>query len=407
MKALTRRKFLAQCLRTASICFCIESLGLLCNCGKRSKWEPMANKYDKVIILGMDGLDFRIVEEMMAEGQLPNFSSLAREGSFAPLKPSNPAVSPVCWTNISTGTRPGQHGIHDFLHRNPKNYLPYIALRKEEHGLSGTRYLQPRRRDAFWTYASKAGIPTTVIRYPVTFPAEKVHGRFLSGLGVPDLIGNEGRYIFYTTAQVPSDDPSPHNVVEVESGNGIVETSVRGPAINGERFAALPMTVIKQNNTSVKIDLHGLGCISAVKGQWTDWIRLRFRIGFRKIHGIIKFMLVETEPHLELYASPIHLDPANQAFPITYPEKFGKELVDYLGLFHTLGMPEMVHPLSHGRYGYDEFLLEIEAIEEERTRMFEYELNRFNEGLLVFVFDHTDRIQHAFWSMRDPHHPTA
>jgi len=357
------------------------------------------------MVLGMDGLDFSIVKDMMAAGRLPNFSRLAQQGSFAPLTSSNPAISPVAWSNICTGTKPAQHGIYDFLHCNPENYIPYIALRKVDSSLTGTRFLQPRRREGFWADTTKAGIPTSIIRWPVTFPAEKVEGKFLSGLGVPDLLGNEGLYLYYTTAAIAADDPSPHNVVKVQWNGNTVETSLRGPATGRDRFAELPMTVLKEDAGTVKIDLRGSDSFRAAKGKWTDFVRVRFRVGFRKIYGIIKFILLETEPNLRLYASPIQLDPVNQSFPITYPEKYGRELVEHLGLFHTLGLPEMVHPLSHGRYGYDEFLSEIEQIENERTKMFEFELDRFDQGLLGFVFDHTDRVQHAFWSMRDKGHP--
>ena len=365
----------------------------------------LSNSYDKVMVLGMDGLDPRIMEEMMAGGQLPNFFRLADGGTFARLQTGNPAISPVCWTNIATGTTPEQHGIYDFLCRNPKNYLPDLSLRKETSSISGTKYLQPRKRDGFWAYISKAGIPTTVIRWPLSFPAEKVEGRFLSGLGVPDLLGNEGRYLYYTTAGIAADDPSPHNVVEVEWSGNNVSTFIRGVAVGRDRFAELPMSVVKENAEAVTIDISGVSSFRALKGQWSDWVRLKFRVGFRNIYGIAKFMLMEAEPDLRLYVSPVNLDPTHQAFPITHPEKFGKELTQHLGLFHTLGIPEMVHPLSHGRYGYEEFLSEVRKIEEERIGMLEFELNRFNEGLLAFVFDHTDRVQHAFWAMRDKEHP--
>jgi len=341
----------------------------------------------------------------MAAGQLPNFSKLAENGTFAPLTPSNPAISPVSWTNIGTGTKSADHGIYDFLHRDPKTYIPYIALRKTASGITGTKFSQPRKRDGFWIHASEAGVPTSIIRWPGTFPAEKVNGRFLSGLGVPDLVGNEGRYLYYTTAPLPAADPSPHNVIKVIRDGNAVRTILRGPAIGRNKFAELPLKITRKNAVEADIDLNDLDTIKARKGKWTGFVRVKFRVGFRKVSGIVKFLVVETEPDLKLYVSPIQLDPVNQMFPITYPESYGKDLVDDIGLFHTLGLPEMVHPLSHGRYGYDEFLAEVTQIEKERTQMFELELERFDEGLLGFVFDHTDRVQHAFWSILDKGHP--
>ena len=55
---------------------------------------------------------------------MPNFAQLAREGSFQPLGTSNPPQSPVAWSTFVTGMDPGGHGIFDFVHRDPKTYLP-------------------------------------------------------------------------------------------------------------------------------------------------------------------------------------------------------------------------------------------------------------------------------------------
>ena len=99
------------------------------------------------------------------------------------------------------------------------------------------------------------------------------------------------------------------------------------------------------------------------------------------------------------------MDPVKQAFPFTCPDCFGAELVEQLGPFHTLGMPEQVHPLSHQRYGYEPFLAECKAVSGERRKMLALELDRFERGVLAFVIDTSDRIQHALWATQDPGHP--
>ena len=360
---------------------------------------------ERCIILGMDGLDPEIVTQMMKDGKLPNFARLANEGTFAPLSTSNPTMSPVAWSDIATGAGPECHGIFDFLHRDPKDYMPYISLRKSSASIFGTTYKKARQCDGFWRYTSDAGIPTTVIRWPVTFPAEKVTGRFLSGLGVPDLLGSEGQYLYYTTEISSKNDPSPDNVVHVAWEEGTtIRTFLEGPMI-GRRHAELALTVKRKNSNGVTIDLADAPIIEAHCGSWTPWIKIAFRVGLQYVHGMVKFVLLESEPDLKLFVYPINIDPAKQAFSITYPVDFGKRLADTIGTFHTLGMPEMVHPLSHKRYGFPEFLSQIETISNERTEMFLDELDRFKKGLLAFVFDHTDRVQHAFWATRDPQHP--
>src|SRR5690349_20137946 len=82
----------------------------------------------RIVVLGFDGLDAGLTEKYMAEGKLPNLSELAKEGTYTPLRTTNPAESPVSWASFITGSNPGKHGIFDFLTRDPKTYLPDLAL---------------------------------------------------------------------------------------------------------------------------------------------------------------------------------------------------------------------------------------------------------------------------------------
>ncbi|MHC4862644.1 MAG: alkaline phosphatase family protein [Planctomycetota bacterium] len=362
--------------------------------------------WERCITLGMDGLDARILAELVENRRLPNFAKLVQHGALLSLQTSNPAISPVAWSNIATGAGPEHHGIFDFIHRDPSNYLPYLSLRRSSTGILGTRYRRARRCDGFWRYASDAGIPTTVIRWPVTFPAERVTGRFLSGLGVPDILGSEGQYVYYTTEAVARDDPSSHNVVRVRwDDGGAVLTSLKGPLISRRGHAELPLVIKRRGSDSVRVDLRGAPAVEAKRDSWTPWVKIAFKMGLRRIGGMVRFLLVEAEPDLKLFVYPTNIDPTDQAFPITYPAGFGHQLEDAIGAFHTLGMPEMIHPLSHKRYGLDEFLKQVQTVANERKLMFLDALSHFDEGLLAFVFDHTDRMQHAFWSMGDTQHP--
>ena len=360
----------------------------------------------RVIVLGMDGLDPKLMAEMIDDGALPNFAKLAEQGSFRPLATSRPPASPVAWSTIATGAHAGEHGIFDFLHRMPANYLPFLALRNASGGFLGTRYKPARQREGFWYYTSRAGLPTTVIRWPVTFPAEKVEGRFLAGFGVPDLVGGEGQYTFYTSAEVNEDDPGHRYVTPVTWDYEQLQTELRGPATGADRFTKVPLEIKRLGPDRAEIVIPGQGRVEAALDTWSDWLPVSFSVGLgRSVHGNCKFLLASLEPELRLTASPIHMDPVRQAFPITAPAAYGQELQQQLGTFHTLGMPEQIQPLTHGRYGYDAFLAECATVHNERVRMLRLELDRFESGLLAFVFDTSDRVQHAFWAMRDPQHP--
>ena len=399
----TRREFLRLGLCSLAALGALGTFFCVRGC-RESGRTTVSGKFKRVIVLGMDGLDPNLLEQFMADGILPNFSRLAREGSFKQLQVGNPAMTPVVWSDVATGATSGQHGIFDFLHRDPKTYIPMISFRKDTISLGTTKYHQPRAREGFWAYTSEAGIPTGVLRWPVTFPAESVKGNFLSGLGVPDLLGTEGIYTYYTTAPDPN-DRSPDNVTAVSWQGNTIRISIKGPATGKNKFATLSLQITKNNRRAATIQIEGCPAIQATVGQWTPWAKISFKLGFRRLCGMVKFLMTEVEPNLRLYASPINLDPSHQVFPFTYPQEFGSQLENQLGPFHTLGMPERVHPLTHGRYNPEAFLDEVQAIHREQTKMLENELSHLDSGILAFVYGHPDRVQHTFWSTRDPQHP--
>ncbi len=72
-------------------------------------------------MLGVDGMDPRLLERFVRAGRMPHCARLIERGSFQPLATSNPPQSPVAWSNFISGTNPGGHGIFDFIARDPAN----------------------------------------------------------------------------------------------------------------------------------------------------------------------------------------------------------------------------------------------------------------------------------------------
>jgi predicted AlkP superfamily phosphohydrolase/phosphomutase len=75
----------------------------------------------RLIVIGFDGADCRIVKKLMEQNQLPNLQKLASSGSFFPLKTTNPAQSPVSWAAFNTGMGPDTTNIYDFVCREVEN----------------------------------------------------------------------------------------------------------------------------------------------------------------------------------------------------------------------------------------------------------------------------------------------
>jgi predicted AlkP superfamily phosphohydrolase/phosphomutase len=222
----------------------------------------LAAEPPRVVILGFDGADPKLVERYMGEGKLPNLSRLKEEGDYHRLATTNPPQTPVSWSTFSTGINPGRTEIFDFLKRSDGSYIPEFAMASEGKkpflagdrngwmvggGLclallllgGGAAALAPalrgkivlvtallavagglgggwlaatqlprhvpfatnhRKGVTLWRWASDHGVPTRVLHVPNTFPAEEIpRGHMLSGLGVPDLRGRIGSPAFYST----------------------------------------------------------------------------------------------------------------------------------------------------------------------------------------------------------------
>src|SRR5215472_5381189 len=100
----------------------LAALASGCN---RTKTRPVTTQ---VVVLGFDGADPNLLAKWAKEGKLPNLEHLAESGTFEPLGTTNPPESPVAWASFATGLNPGGTGIFDFLRRDPKTYLPELAL---------------------------------------------------------------------------------------------------------------------------------------------------------------------------------------------------------------------------------------------------------------------------------------
>ena len=353
----------------------------------------------KVLLIGIDALDPKIMEKLMEQGKLPNFKKLKDNGSYSRLQTTVPPESPVAWSAAATGTNSGKYDIFDFVGRDPGTYLPKLTLAEEKQTITGTKYKSGLKGKPFWKMTSEAGIPTTVIRWPVTFPPEKINGRMLSGLGTVDIKGFQNSYRFYTSGQYDKKSEGAEKVVEITSVNDIIETKLFGPLVrkgNSVVEFEKPMK-IKLNYDEAVISMDDEN--HAVKvNSWSDWIRVKFEPDFlTETYGIFKAYLLSLEPDFEMYVTSLQIDPKNPVADITYPKDYGKELANEIGLFYTLGMPEDTKAVTENRIGKQVFLEQINQIEDERTKMFWYEFGKFDNGIYAFAFDAGDRLQHIFW----------
>ncbi|MEZ4648865.1 MAG: alkaline phosphatase family protein [Candidatus Eisenbacteria bacterium] len=122
----------------------------------------------KVLLVGLDGADWSLIEPMMERGELPHLALLAERGTRARLRAIQPIISPVIWTTIATGYGPDDHGVIDFTVPDPETGDPIVITSRH------------RMSKAFWDILTEDGRSVDVVGWWASWPAEEVNGRIVS-----------------------------------------------------------------------------------------------------------------------------------------------------------------------------------------------------------------------------------
>jgi predicted AlkP superfamily phosphohydrolase/phosphomutase len=350
----------------------------------------------KLLLIGIDAMSPLVVTRLIKRGLLPHFAKL----QFSPLATTTPPETPVAWSAAATGSNPGRYGIFDFIDRDPSTYLPKLCLTEEKVGLMKTEYKSLMRGTPFWKILNAAGISTTVIRWPLTFPAEAINGRLFAGLGAVDIKGSLNSYTFFSTDPADLQGKGAEKVTALEMAGNTCETKIEGPTVKKRgkevtitcplRLEKLPSGKLLLQSRETQVEL--------AEGKWSPFFRLSFEIlPFHFVRGIANAYLVSNGSHVRLYISSVQIDPSNQSQPLTSPPEYGKELEEQIGLCYTLGMPEETKAVTEGKLPMTAFVEHIKDIESQREAHLFFELSRFKEGVLAFIFDAGDRLKHLTW----------
>ena len=364
----------------------------------------------KVIVIGLDGFEPKIAEAMMARGELPNLLKLREQGGYSRLKTTASAQTPVAWSTFSTGTNPGGHGIFDFLTRDTKTYLPLMALSRYEqkNAFVLPKVVNMRRGTPFWDLLSAKDVESTILRIPCAYPPDKVKGRMLSGVGVPDLRGGFGTSAFYTT-RTGLHVESSEKVVTVSVKDGKVATHVigpRDPKTKSDHKFDINIEIQKTENKIIIASQGQPEKLEVALGKWSKWLKVKFKVGMmQSVAGIVRFNLRQIEPEFELYTSPVNFETEEPLFPISSPQEYAHDLAMKVGRYYTAGMAEDHDGLNNERFDEAAYLDQCRVVLRERRKMMEFELGRFEKGFFFCLFDTPDRLAHMFWRFTEPNHP--
>ncbi|MFG0316593.1 MAG: alkaline phosphatase family protein [Planctomycetota bacterium JB042] len=119
-----------------------------------------AAPHHPVVLIGVDGMAWEVAKPLLVQGKLPHLEALVRRGAAGFLYTLKPALSPVVWTTVATGTTPDRHGIVNFL--DPRSQQPFTA--------------NARRGRALWDVATEYGLKSLCVGWWVSYPAAEVDG---------------------------------------------------------------------------------------------------------------------------------------------------------------------------------------------------------------------------------------
>ncbi|MFL6353726.1 MAG: alkaline phosphatase family protein [Bryobacteraceae bacterium] len=370
----------------------------------------------KLIVLGVDGMDPAFVERHW--NSLPNLARLRTQGHFGRLGTTTPPQSPVAWSTFITGLEPAEHGIFDFVHRDPQTLQPFSSMSRTEEPrwalplgpyilpFSGSHVVSLRQGTAFWQLLSEHGVPVSVIRMPTNYPPVSA-GTALSGMGTPDLRGTLGTFSFYT------DDPEELSravaggriiKVRLEGGHGVLQ--VEGPpnALRKDRsFTSANLVVDVDRDYPVARLQIGENPAIIREGEWSEWITADFSLipHLSSVTGIFRVFAKQLHPRFELYVSPINIDPISPALPIAAPSGWSRTIAHDIGPFFTMGTPEDTSALRQQVFTFPEFRTQTQLVFEDERRLLRYSLRHFAGGLLFFYFSSIDQNSHMLWGRHE------
>jgi predicted AlkP superfamily phosphohydrolase/phosphomutase len=123
----------------------------------------------KIVVIGLDGAGFELIDPWIDKGDLPNIARIKREGIWGDMKSVLPPVTSPNWKCYSTGKNPGKIGIfwwENIDWANERVYFPAdrTAQNKE-----------------IWDYLGEAGMKVGIIGMPTTYPPKEVNGFLIAG----------------------------------------------------------------------------------------------------------------------------------------------------------------------------------------------------------------------------------
>lgn len=125
----------------------------------------------KLLVLGIDGGDWRYINSLLKKRQLPNLKKIIQSGAQGTLKSTIPPTTPTAWTSFFTGLNPANHGIFTWTRTSNGKRTPITSFDIKEIKL--------------WDYLNSQNKKVIINGLPLTYPPAEVKGCMISGWDTP------------------------------------------------------------------------------------------------------------------------------------------------------------------------------------------------------------------------------
>jgi len=137
--------------------------------------DPMSKTVDRLVVLGLDGATWNVLDPMRQRGLMPNLDAFLAHAAAGTLRSTIPPVTTAAWTTMMTGCGPARHGVFD--HRY------YDAAE----GRMKVNHSGRIRVPTVWHLLAATGRSIVCLNLPGLYPPLQVRGIVVSGMDAPHL----------------------------------------------------------------------------------------------------------------------------------------------------------------------------------------------------------------------------
>ncbi|MFW9881163.1 MAG: alkaline phosphatase family protein, partial [Candidatus Thorarchaeota archaeon] len=131
----------------------------------------------KILIIGIDGASWDILDDILNNGYMPYLKNLKENGAYGILNSTLPPISTSAWSTIQTGVDAIKNHVYEYR---------YFNKNTKQIGIVNSYLLE----NTIWNILGNVGKKVGVVNIPMTYPPKKINGYMVTGILTPSIESN-------------------------------------------------------------------------------------------------------------------------------------------------------------------------------------------------------------------------